>query len=165
METEGALLLYILKFYTLYTFLLYITFLHVLNKTKLWLTQCGGTLKYLGESVMVCAWGQNFSLQKGVIRASALASPLRATIPTQLTRHSFQPKQIMTSSEHCVVMSQWCRGFWMVTFMSASKGYKRKMHKSMGIPVFNSRVPRFKFQVHRAKLTSLRVLQCIPAPG
>ena len=53
----------------------------------------------------------------------------------------------------------------MMTFMSALKGYKRKMHKRVGVPVSNSKVPGFKFQVHRAKLTSSRVLQCVPASG
>ena len=46
----------------------------------------------------------------------------------------------------------------MMTFMSVLKGYKRKIHERVG-------VPSFKFQAHRAKLTSLRVLWCIPAMG
>ena len=93
------------------------------------------------------------SFIKGVIRVSTLASPLRVTIPTQLTCTDFPPKQIMTWSECHVVMSWWHKGFQMITFMSALKGYKRRIHERVGAPVSNSRVPSLKFGVHRAKLT------------
>ena len=53
----------------------------------------------------------------------------------------------------------------MTTFMSALKGYIRKTHERVGVPVSNSKVPRFKFQVHRAMLTSARVIQCVLALG
>ena len=37
-----------------------------------------------------------------------------------------------------------------MTFMSALKGHKRKMHERVMFPVSNSRVASFKLQVSRA---------------
>ena len=51
----------------------------------------------------------------------------------------------------------------MMIFALALKGYKRKMDERVGVPVSNSRVPNFQFQVHRVKLPSSCVLWCILA--
>ena len=40
----------------------------------------------------------------------------------QVDAQTFKPKQIMTSLEHHVLMSQQHRGFQLMTFMSALKG-------------------------------------------
>ena len=50
------------------------------------------------------------------------------------------------------------KGFQMMTITPALKGYKRKMHKRVG-------VPSLRFWVQRAKLTSSRVLQWISVLG
>ena len=98
---------------------------------------------------------------KGVTRASALVSPLRVTDSAQLTScmgRFAHPKQIMTSTEHCVVMSWWCKGFQLMTFMSVLKGHKRKTHERVGVPCF-------KLQAHRAKFNFIKSTSVHPSTG
>ena len=83
-------------------------FLHVFNKTKPWLTQCGGELRYLGENVWWYTLGATITpFIKGVVRASASASPLRVTTSTQLTRHMHTLSSQNKSWHHQSIM-WWC---------------------------------------------------------
>ena len=138
------------------------------NKNVPWLTQHGGVLKYLGESVMVCAWSCHFSLNKKGKHGICFGISARGNYyhsVDQVHAQNFLPKLIMILLEHCVVMFQWYKGFQMTTFMSALKGYKRRTHKRVGVPVRVSVQFSSKCQMHRAKLTSTRVLQCVLALG
>ena len=57
---------------------------------------------------------------------------------------TFLPKLIMTSLECHMVMSWWCKGFWMMTFTSALRGDKRRMCERVGVPVPVESSSRFK---------------------
>ena len=115
-------------------------FLHIFNKTKPLLTNCRGALRYLGETVMLYASGHHFSLHKKGNQSihfgiSAQGDYFHSV--DEAHAQTFLPKQIMASSECHVVMSQWCKGFQMMTFMSVLKGYKRKMRERVRVPILS----------------------------
>ena len=141
-------------------------FPHVFNKMYPgWLDV--GCIKVPGDSVMVCAWGCHFSLHERGLEhplwdlCSEQLLPLSwpgacTDIPTK-TDHDII-RALCGDDWHHMVMSQWCGGFWMMTFMSVLKGYKKEDTQE-------DRGSRFKFWAHRVKLASSRVLQCISALG
>ena len=134
-------------------------FLHGFNKTYPGWLNAGAHCSTWGRVSQYVPGAAISPSPKGGTTASTLVSPLRATVSALLTGHMqwFLPKQIMMSLEHHVVMSQWCEGFQMMTFKSVLKGYKRRMHKRVGVPVSSSQVPGFKFRAQVNLLQSTSV--------
>ena len=103
---------------------------------------------------------------KGMVRASTLGSPLKATIPTQLTRCMHRLSHQNKSWCHWSIM-WWhlddVRDFGMMTFMSALKGIKGGCMIGWGFHFPNHRVPGFQFKCIEPSLTSSGVLWCVPA--
>ena len=71
---------------------------------------------------------------------------------------TFLPKLITTSLEHCLMMSQWNKGFLMITFMSVLRRCKRRKQETVRVPVPVEPTSSFK-------LAFPRVLWCILALG
>ena len=104
--------------YIIYSYcnLYFIFFQYVLINVS-WLTWCGGTLRYLGESVMVCTWGCHFSLHEREARPSALASLLRVTATAQMARCMCRHSHQNRSWHHQSIVWWWLASYGDILMM------------------------------------------------
>ena len=114
----------------------------------------------------MCAWSHHFphwneGQLKCLLRCSAQSDYLCSG--NQAHAQTFLPKVDMMSSEHHLVMYQWCGAFgWWHLHHNCIRGggIKGWMHRGRG-----SQFWEFRCRAYRAKLIPSRVLWCVPTLG